>query len=390
MTEKLFEQDSYCRRFTAVVESCEADGDAFRTVLNRTAFFPEGGGQSADKGSLNGVPVLDVQREDDRIFHKTASALPVGAEVAGEIDWDLRYSRMQGHTGEHILSGVIHSLFGYNNVGFHLGDPIMTVDVDGPLKPADIEKIEQECNRAIYQNADVIASYPSEEELASLHFRSKIDLQEDTRIVTIGDVDCCACCAPHLAKTGEVGILKIINFYSYKQGTRMEIVAGINAFRDYSALNNVNRNLMKILSASRGEVEAAVQEQNSAFLALKNELKQLSRRLALYELDRVTYGDAVCAMTKDLGFDELRYCANSLLESEYNTCVLLSKNEDGSINYVASSKTTDVRLITAKLNEAFCGKGGGKPNYVQGKLAAAPEREVQALAGSLLQETVSR
>lgn len=386
MTERLYENDSYCRSFTATVESCEATENFYYVVLDRTAFFPEGGGQAADEGTLNGVQVLDVQRKGDLVVHKTAGELPVGAEVKGEIDWDLRYSRMQSHTGEHILSGVVHSLFGYNNMGFHMGETTMTVDFDGALTNEDIEKIELFSNRAVYKNADITVLYPTEKELSELEYRSKIDFREDIRIVSIGDIDCCACCAPHLAKTGETGIIKIISFIPYKQGTRMEIIAGINALKDYSALNSANKRLMKLLSVPRDNVEQAVREQSDSISDLQYKNSQMSRRLALYEIEKCRINDSVYAFAKDLSYDELRFCANSILDEGVDICVLYSKNSEEDYIYVISSKDKDVKSIGLKLNETFSGKGGGKPNYVQGKIISSSEEMVKSFTSDLLQK----
>ncbi len=384
MTERIYEHDSYCRSFTAVVESCEAAGDAYRVVLDRTAFFPEGGGQAADEGTLNEIPVLDVQREGDAVIHTTAAPLPVGGEVRGELDWELRYSRMQSHTGEHILSGAVYALYGYTNVGFHMAESMMTVDTSGPLSQADIDRIELEANRAIYKNVEITAFYPTEAELETLHYRSKIEVLEDLRIVTIGDVDCCACCAPHLARSGEVGLIKILNFYPNKQGTRIEMVAGINAFKDYCALNTANKSLMKLLSAPRHGVEDAVREQNAAVHTLRGEKSQLSKKLALYELEKVKLGDAIYAMAKGLSYDDLRYCANSLMETECDTCVLFSQNDGEDLIYVAAARNRDVRLISKRLNEAFNGKGGGKENYVQGKIGFSSEEKLKLVLEELV------
>ncbi len=385
MTDRLYERDAYCRKFSAIVESCSCENGVYNVILNQTAFFPEGGGQVADEGFINGIKVLDVQLEGDKIIHKTESEVPVGAEVDCEIDWELRYSRMQSHTGEHILSGVVHSLFGYDNVGFHMGESIMLVDFNGAISKSDIEKIEIASNKAIYKNADITAFYPTMEEIEKLQYRSKIEIRDDIRIVAIGDdIDCCACCAPHLAKTGEVGLIKVIDSYSYKQGTRIEMVAGINALKDYMNLNASHKNLMKTLSASRQGVEAAVRDQNTLCQTLKGENQRISKKLALCELERNKIGDSVYSISNNLGYDELRYCSNYLIDNECNTCLLLSKNDDDSFIYVVSSKKTDVRVLVKELNDTFSGRGGGQSNYAQGKMQPASEEELRLVIEKML------
>ena len=384
MTQRIYENDSYCKSFTAKVLACEAAGEQYRVLLDRTAFFPEGGGQAADEGTLNGIAVLDVQREGDAVIHTTAAPLEVGSTVQGELDWELRYSRMQSHTGEHILSGLVYALHGYTNVGFHMAEAIMTVDTSGPLSQKEIDRIELEANRAVYKNGEITVSYPTEEQLEGLQYRSKIEVEEDLRIVTIGDVDCCACCAPHLARAGEVGVIKILNFYPNKQGTRIEMVAGINAFKDYCALNAANKNLMKLLSAPRNGVEEAVKAQNEAIHTLRSEKARISQRLALHELERMRIGDALVCMAAGLSYDELRYCANTLLETECDTCLLFSENEGGDFFYVAAAKNRDVRPISKGLNGAFNGKGGGKENYAQGKITPLKKQDIKPILEELL------
>lgn len=378
---KLYELDAYCKSFTAVVEECIQKDGKYNLVLSQTAFFPEGGGQAADGGTLNGIPVLDVQEKDGVIFHTLDCEIPAGTEVSGEIDWELRYSRMQAHTGEHILAGTIHSLFGYDNVGFHMSEKIMLVDFNGSLTAEDIHKIELLANKAVYQNVDVTAYYPTQEEIENLTFRSKKEFETGLRIVKIGeDIDCCACCAPHVAKTGEVGIIKIIDFYAFKQGTRIELSAGINALEDYISINASVKEMMKILSSPRENVLNAVTERNNAYQALKGENGWLSKRLAFSELDLVKKGDSVYAIAENLSFDELRHCSNQLMEEDYNICILFSKNEAGGYSYVVSSKTTDVRPIVKSLNETFSGKGGGKSDYSQGKTEDFPPEDLKAFA----------
>lgn len=377
MTERLYETDAYCREFSATVLSCAAVEGGFAVVCDRTAFFPEGGGQAADTGTLGGAAVLDVQRRGEDVVHTVDAPLAVGSTVQGVLDWDVRYRRMQSHTGEHILSGVIFKLFGYSNVGFHMSESLMTVDVSGPLSAEDVERIEEEANRAVYQNVDITVTYPSPEELAALPYRSKIELQEDTRIVTIGDVDCCACCAPHLHRSGEVGLIKVVDFAPYKKGTRIEMLAGFNAFLDYAALNAANKRMMSVLSAPRDGVESAAREQGEALGALHREVQELKKALALHTLVRQPIGEAVFASAAGLSYDELRHCANVFLEEGASACFLFSAAEDGLL-YVVSSAACDMRPIVAMLNSTFSGRGGGKPNYAQGKIAPCDESALKA------------
>ena len=368
MSKKIYLNDSYCKEFWATVVSCENKDAGYEIVLDETAFFPEGGGQAADRGTIDGMDVTDVQEKDGKVMPTVVGEIPVGKEVSCVLDWELRFSRMQSHSGEHIVSGVAHSLFDCTNVGFNMSETMMTVDLDKALSAEDVARIELLSNKAIYKNIEIKAIYPTKEELERLNFRSKIELSDDARIVVIGDVDTCACCAPHVARTGEIGIIKIVNAYSYKQGTRIEMLAGINAIYDYIALNSANKELMGLLSASRNNVNEAVIRQNEQLNALRVENAQMSKRLALLELEPVNVGDGVYAIAKNLTYDELRHCANSLQEQGEKTCVLFSSADEGYI-YVVASTVRDVREIVKELNAKFSGKGGGKPDYAQGKIA---------------------
>ncbi len=377
MTERLYEQNAYLKSFEAVVVSCEALEDKFELVLDKTAFFPEGGGQPADKGTINGKNVLDVQQKNDVIVHLVEEKFEIGETVSCELDWDVRYARMQGHTGEHILSGVVNALYKYDNVGFHMSEKSMLVDFNGSLTAKDIKLIELKANEAVYKNADVIAYFPSNDEIETLEYRSKKEVKEALRIVKIGeDIDCCACCAPHVDKTGEVGIIKVIDFAPYKQGTRLEMMAGKYALLDYIEINANLKDLMKLTSSPRNGVVDTVNEKYTAYKDLSFEYQKVSRRLALSELDLNKLNNSVYAMAKDLSFDDLRYCANSIMENEYDICVLFSKSGDSEYSYVVSSKTKDVRPIVKSLNETFNGKGGGKSDYSQGKINSGSEEDI--------------
>ncbi len=384
MTQRLYERDSYCREFKATVLSCDFDGGFYSVVLNQTAFFPEGGGQAADAGAINGVNVLDVQIKDDIIIHKTESALPVGEEVEGKIDWELRFSRMQSHAGEHVVAGVVNSMFGYSNVGFHMSEAVMTVDFSGPLTQEDIEKVELEANLVVHRNLPIFASYPTKEELSEINYRSKIEPRDGIRLINIQDVDCCACCAPHPSSTGEIGVIKIIDSCPRKKGTRIEMVAGIHAFEDYAQLHSSNKAVMGMLSAARNSVKEAVSKQMELIHTLRAENQNLSRKLAFYELNPVKINDSAYSVTENLSYDDLIYCANSLIESGIKKCVLLSKTDEQNYIYVISSTLGDVKAMVSTLNTALNGKGGGRDNYAQGKITASNDEAVIAVVEKIL------
>ena len=365
MTKRLYEIDAYIKEFTATVVSCDPVEKGYQVVLTETAFFPEGGGQAADGGTLNDLSVLDVQIKEDTIFHTLPQPLEVGATVTGRLDWQTRFARMQNHGAEHLVSGVIHRLFGYNNVGFHMSEHTMTADFDGVLTAEQLAQVEQISNRAIWENVPITVQVLSGEDLKAQDYRSKLDLEEDVRLVTIGGYDCCACCAPHLAKSGEIGLVKVLDFYPNKGGTRVELVAGTYGMADYAALHNQNKQLMGLLSAKRMMVEPMVQQLSQTLKATQAENRLLQQKLAFYTMEQVTVGDVVCGFVPETTFDGLQYCANQMTAQ---IKVLLSPSQDGCL-YVAASENGDVRPIIKALNDKFGGKGGGKPTYGQGKLS---------------------
>ena len=378
MTERLFEKDAYCRSFDANVVFCEEKDGFFFVVLDKTAFFPEGGGQAPDKGTIDGADVLDVQEKDGIVYHKTANAYETGKTVHCELDWELRFERMQSHSGEHVVSGIVHSLFGYDNVGFHMSEKTMTVDFSGPLTAEDIAKVELESNKAIFRNVPVTASYPTKEELAETDYRSKIEPRDGIRLITIEGIDCCACCAPHPAFTGEIGMVKIIDFCPHKGGTRIEMVAGINAFLDYSALHSSVKAVMNLLSAKRDTIADSVSKLQDSSNELKSENGKLSRKLALAEMKPEIINGCAYTIGNGMSYDDLRACSNSLIDGGMRKCILLSETEENSYIYVVSSIENDVRALVAELNGKFSGKGGGKDNYAQGKLTAETEENLKS------------
>ena len=374
MTIKLYEQDAYMRRFTATVLSCEPCKKGFAVVLDQTAFFPEGGGQPADFGSLSGEEVLDVQIKDEIITHTLKNPLTVGDTAEGELNWDIRYARMQNHTGEHLLSGLIHRIHGYDNVGFHLNDSLVTLDVSGPLSEDDIGLLETTANRAVYENCAIYATYPTPEEIGGIDYRSKLDLTEGVRLVTIDGYDVCACCAPHVKRTGEIGLIKILDAIPYKGGTRISMLCGIPAFEDYRMLHESNRTMMRLLSAPREQVADFVQRDHDTITALRAEIKALSEKLAMAQLDIVQTDKAVCGFTKDASFDALRAFAEQYAQ-DGKLCAMFSLSDDGNASYfLYVPEGGDIRDTVKAMNGAFAGKGGGKPHYAQGKLSATKEQ----------------
>jgi len=372
MTRRLYEEDAYCKNFSSTVISCEKNSTSYSVVLDQTAFFPEGGGQPSDTGYIDGKRVSDVQIIDGVIIHNVHEPVTPGAIVDCSIDWEQRFSNMQNHSGEHIVSGIIHSMFGFNNIGFHLCNGLVTLDVDGKISNADLYAIETAANRAVYENHSVTAYYPTPDELQDIEYRSKIDGLKNPRIVIIDACDCCACCAPHVSKTGEIGIIKLLNSYPNRGGTRIEMLCGIMALNDYNLLHSQNARISQLLSTTRYSVDSSVEKLVSASISKEQELKCLRRELAYSKLDIIRFDNYVCAFVKNVDFESLTYCLNNLL-SQYEVCFIFSELSDSSMLYVLGSKKTDLRSFASRLNSEFSGRGGGKANYAQGKITATKQ-----------------
>ncbi len=377
-TIKLYDADSHLYDFDASVISCEKTDKGFAVVLDKTAFFPEGGGQPADEGTLNGIAVTDVQIKDGVITHTTAEEIPAGSAVKGTVDSEIRFRRMQNHSGEHIVSGLIHKLFGYNNVGFHMGSEDVTLDLDGVLTREDLDKIEMLANRAVYENVNVRAEYPSPEILKDLDYRSKLDLTENVRIVTIEGYDVCACCAPHVSKTGEIGIIKLLDFLKYKGGVRIHMLCGFDALEDY---NRRYKNVAAIsakLSAKQAEVYEAVERLSAELSAEKQAAGELKRQLVAMKIAALEPTDGnMVLVEKDMDMLNLRNLVNEAVQLCGGICAAFSGSDENGYNYIIASKNVPLRAEAKAINAALNGRGGGKDEMIQGS-AKASEAEIRA------------
>ena len=363
MTEKLFYKDSHMQMFQAIVQECCKDGENYKIRLDRTAFFPEGGGQYADHGTLNEYEVHDVQEEQGDVWHYTSHPFEAGDVVEGKIDWQERFEKMQQHTGEHIISGLVHARFGYNNVGFHLGDDSCTMDFDGEISKEELAEIEWKANEAVVKNLEVQVTYPSKEEL------------EKIRIVTIPGYDVCACCAPHVKTTGEIGQIKLTNAQRYKGGVRITMLCGFRALCDYRQKLSATRQISASLCAKENETAEAVEHLKEENNALKQELDRQKKMLLEYKVKEVDPTQKiVCLFEEGLDGEGPRFLMNQVLEKQHDICAVFNRqpetSEEGKLSYryVIGSKTLDMRLLVKELNSQFRGRGGGKPEMVQGSL----------------------
>ena len=374
MTEKLFYTDSHLQEFTAEVVSCRPCDNRYEAVLSRTAFFPEGGGQAADTGLIDGIRVYDVQEKGEQIFHYLEGELEEGKTVTGQIDWDKRFSRMQQHSGEHIVSGIVHARFGYDNVGFHLNDELCTLDLSGPLTKEELREVENAANEAVFANVPVQISYPSKEKLKTLDYRSKIEIDGQVRIVTIPGYDVCACCAPHVYFTGEIGLIKLVQSQNYKGGIRITMLCGRRALKDYQQKEESVKAIMGSLSAKEELIAEAVERVKEECTQLKSELAETRYQILEAQAEKIPEGQKkVCIFDSKLSGNEPRELMNLVLKKGTEVCAVFAGNEESGYRYVIGSETEDVRPYSKILKEQFGGRGGGKPVMVQGSVNGSEE-----------------
>jgi alanyl-tRNA synthetase len=371
MTEKIYDYDSYLTEFSAKVLSCEKCDKGYKTELDRTLFFPEEGGQCCDIGEISGILVTYVELFGDTIYHYTDEPLPVNETVSGKIDFKLRFRNMQNHSGEHIICGIAHRLHGLSNVGFHLGDDIVTMDLDGYLAPEQLSEIEILANEAVYRNMPVTAYYPDDNELSTLDYRAKGEISENIRIVKIGDVDICACCAPHVKNTGEIGIIKILDAVKYKGGMRLSILSGMDALCDYQKKHSQNAKISSLLSAKQEETFEATSKLLSTIGELNQKLTERVNQIAEILKENLENSDKnICLKLKNMEIGDLRIVANELKDKTSAFLILLSGNDEAGYRYVIISGDNDASEFTKNANLALSGRGGGRGNMTSGTFMA--------------------
>ena len=381
MTVKLYDTDSYLSEFSCKVISLYSDKNYIYIETDRTAFFPEGGGQTCDKGSFNGINVENIQIIDNKIVHfvknseENAKKFEIGTVLSGKIDMKKRFSDMQQHSGEHIFSGIINSLYGYNNVGFHLGSEFVTLDFDGELNEEDICKVENLVNEAIWRNLEIKVTFPSPDELATIKYRSKIEIEGQVRLVEIPGVDVCACCAPHVKFTGEIGIVRVVNFERYKGGTRVSILCGERALLDLRHKLKQNRLVSNLTSSKQDETASAVERLKNENEKLKYDLIGMTRDFLTLKSESISPEDKIIIFDEKLQGKLLQDFAISLMDKAGKFAACFS-GENGSYRYCIVSKQVNLQPLAKALNSRFSGRGGGKPEIIQGSISAEYKNEL--------------
>ena len=375
MTEKLYYKDSYIYEFEAKVLSCTSNNDLYDIVLDKTAFFPEGGGQYADKGFIDEAEIIDVQITDETIHHFSKSKIDTNKTVNCKIDKDYRYRNMQSHSGEHIFSGVIHSLFGLENISFHLGNDYITVDYNGVLTKEDILKAEKLSNEAIYANLPINTYFPAAGELNDLEYRSKLDLKENVRIVEIPGIDRCACCAPHVKMTGEIGMIKIIGTTLQNRHIRMKMLCGIDALNYYNMLWDNVEGIAEALSTQPEKILTVFEKTMKDFSDCRIKLNQASKKAAVAEAKAIDIsGENICYFADNADIETLRLIVNTLSPKVSGIAIALSGADSSGYIFVAGSASKDMREIAASLRRDLNAKGGGSNIMIQGNIPADKEK----------------
>ena len=370
MTKRLYYEDAYCREFDARVTDCREGKRGWEVTLDQTAFYPEGGGQPADEGTMGEAKVLDVKEGGEEVVHLCDRPLEPGSTVHGTLDWDRRFRFMQQHSGEHIFSGIVHRIFGYDNIGFHMGKDCVTVDFSGMLSEEDIAQVERAANEAVLADLEILEDYPSREELGRLDYRSKKELEGQVRIITIPGSDVCACCGTHVKRTGQIGPIKAVASEHYKTGIRISLQIGWKALEDYEEKHRNIKEISALLSVPPQETAEAVrklqeqlQELKAANVALKQ--KQLDRLV-----EEVPEGTGrVIRFVEDLNPVEVRMLADRLAQKA-DFVAVFSGNDGEGYKYVMCSASMDVAALGKKFNEALNGRGGGRNPMVQGSVMA--------------------
>ena len=367
---KLYYADSHLKEFSATVTGCREAKGGWAVTLEATAFYPTGGGQNCDLGTLGGANVLDVKEQGEKIVHLCDKALEVGTTVTGCLDWQRRFDHMQQHSGEHIVSGLIHGKYGYHNVGFHMGEHLVTIDFDGPLTWEQLQEIENETNAIIWQNLPVKIWYPSPEELPKVKYRSKKALPWPVRIVEFPGADVCACCGTHVKYTGEIGLVKFVSCIKFKEGVRIEMASGKRAMELYQNVFEQNRQVSQVFSAKILETGAAAQKFNEMLTQEKYRSVGLQRKIFAAIAASFAGASRALHFEENLNPGSVRELADAIAEKA-ETAIVYSGSDEAGYSICIISKTADTRELGKAVNQALNGRGGGKPGAFQGNIKAS-------------------
>lgn len=374
MTEKLYYEDAYQKTFEATVTDCREGKQGFEVVLDRTVFYPEGGGQPGDTGYLQcgdqRVEITDTHEKDGEILHFCGQPLKTGSIVTGTIDWERRFSLMQNHSGEHIVSGLVHHKYGYDNVGFHMGKDAVTIDFNGEFSVEDMWEFERAANERVWANERVDITSYTEEEAKAVEYRSKKELHGLVRVVTFPHADVCACCGTHVSYTGEIGLIKLISLQKFKGGMRMEMLSGRKAMEYVAEICRQNQQISVELSAKPLETAQAVEHLKKTQMDQQFQAGALEQKLFRTMAKQYEGSGSVLIFEDGLAADSVRKLAAEIMETCKGRCVVCSGDDENGYKYAIGEKDGDLRTLVKEFNSALNGRGGGKPFFAQGSVCA--------------------
>ena len=369
-TQALYYEDSHLTRFSALVRSCTPEKGRYAVTLDATAFYPEGGGQAGDTGTLGTVRVLDTQEREGEVSHLCDGPVEVGESVEGVIDYGPRFTRMQQHSGEHIVSGILHSRYGCHNTGFHMGADVTTIDFDCIIPAQDLPEIEALANQAVWQDLQVKCWIPSPEELPAIAYRTKRALPWPVRIVEIPGFDCCACCGTHVKRTGEIGLIKLLSVVNFRGGTRMEMACGALALALLNTSYEQNKLVSRAFSAQPHQTGEAAQRMNQLLAQQKYRISQLERQM--FAAVAAGYAGQADVVHFEDGLDGtgVRLLADAIAQVCGGWAAVFSGSDAEGYGFCLLSGHTDLRPLGKAMTQALNGRGGGKPDCQQGRLMA--------------------
>ena len=372
-TRKLYYEDSHLKTFRAQVLSCQPEKDSFVVTLDATAFYPEGGGQPSDTGTLGEARVLDVHEKDGVIVHLCDRPLAAGASVSGKIDWARRFDHMQQHSGEHICSGLICERFHCDNVGFHMGADTVTIDFNADISWEELMEIEEAANRYICEDHPIDIRFYRGAELDKVEYRSKKPLEGDVRIVSFPGADCCACCGTHVLRAGQVGLVKFLSVQKFRDGVRIELLSGKRAHRYLSECWAQDVRIAQALSVKPNASFAGVERVLAELSALKQRCAKLEESVFAQTAAQYEGKGDVLLFEDEMSGDSLRKLCDAVANACGGRCAVFA-GTDGAYKYAIGHADGELRDFTKKMNAALSGRGGGKPGICQGSCAAAPEQ----------------
>lgn len=375
MTERLYYADVYCREFLATVTDCREGKHGYEITLDRSAFYPEGGGQPGDRGVLitmeqELVVISDTHEKHGEVVHYADRPLESGTAVAGKIDWAYRFDLMQNHSGEHIVSGLVHEKFGFENVGFHMSADRMTVDFSGEFSQEDMKLLELRANEVVWKNVPVGIRFYSEEEVKLLQYRSKKELHGQVRIVTFPGADVCACCGTHVGHSGEIGLIKLISLHKFRGGVRMEMICGRKALEYVNEIGTQNQQISVLLSAKPGETADAVAHLKETEEKTRFRMNQMEQEVFAQKAEALKGAGDVLLFEDGLSPDSVRKLAVAVMEVCDGRCAVFSGDDEQGYKYGIGKQDGDLRAFVKEMNQTLHGRGGGKPFFAQGSVMA--------------------